>query len=219
MDAIELLNDRRPRQGKAYFAEVDKRNPRKRKVVFRDVAALYGQRPKHDSVWFLAPYEFVSYWGPVLLSYPRSLRDVSNPKHPVNLTDCGFAELRAQDAGEEVADLEPGVDLLVKSNHDASWLPFPGALVRATSDMCGSCGRRPKAQSFAGAPIPRRRAGENNRSAMVVTSYFRPWTLRLPDADTLGCCEMAARHGRKRCLHGWVATFCAGSRCGTSIIS
>ena len=80
-------------------------------------------------------------------------------------------------------DLEPGVDYVVKDGAD-DWLSF--------SDDAGSRHfrhtwvlqrrRRPKAPSFAGAPLPRHRPGENQRAAAIVMSYFHPWTLRSSDA-------------------------------------
>ena len=43
--------------------------------------------------------------------------------------------------------------------------------------------RRPIAPSFIGAPLPRHRAGETNRAALITMTYFHPWTLRSADAD------------------------------------
>ena len=39
--------------------EVDKRNPRRWTAVQKNVAFLYGHRPRHPEVWYLSPYEFV----------------------------------------------------------------------------------------------------------------------------------------------------------------
>ena len=41
--------------------EVDKRNPRRWTAVQKNVAFLYGHRPRHPEVWYLSPYEFVCY--------------------------------------------------------------------------------------------------------------------------------------------------------------
>ena len=75
LETVERLNDRKSPNATALFAEIDCRNPRKRKVTIRDVSTLYGQRPKHDDVWRLSPYEFVMYWGPTLTKYPLTLDD------------------------------------------------------------------------------------------------------------------------------------------------
>ena len=40
---VERLNDGAENKNVAVFPEIDKRNPRKRKVTLRDVATLYGQ--------------------------------------------------------------------------------------------------------------------------------------------------------------------------------
>ena len=100
------------------------RNPKKRKVTVRDVAVLYGLRPKHDAVWHLSPYEFVSYWEPVLVSYPLRMADVRNPKHHVRLTDAGTEKLRAHGRQWENLEMVPGYDYEVKEGGD-EWMPFP----------------------------------------------------------------------------------------------
>ena len=69
---VERLNDKIEAKASATFAEIDGRSPQRRKVTFRDVAMLYGQRPKHPQVWHLSPYEFTMYWRPKLMSYPKT---------------------------------------------------------------------------------------------------------------------------------------------------
>ena len=64
VDLIQMLNDKRKPEKSAVFAEIDMRNRKKKKVTIRDVAMLYGQRPHDDPIWYLSPYEFVTYWGP-----------------------------------------------------------------------------------------------------------------------------------------------------------
>ena len=65
---VERLNDQRDTKSGAIFADIDGRNPKRKKVTLRDVAMLYGQRPKHRDVWYLSPYEFVMHWDSKLLS-------------------------------------------------------------------------------------------------------------------------------------------------------
>ena len=93
---VELLNDKRPPAGKTTFGEIDARNPRRRKITIRDVATLYGQRPRHPDLWYLSPYEFVMKWEPQLLSYPTSLADMTHKKHHVEMTASGIAKLEQQ---------------------------------------------------------------------------------------------------------------------------
>ena len=157
------------------FAEVDGRNPRKKKLTFRDVAVFYGQRPKHElhpELWYLSPYEFVTYWEPVLLSYPQSLQDKDNPNHHAALTEEGVAKLRARAVGHD-EELEPGTDYKVRSGGD-DWVSFPE--VSSTAHFRHTWilrrRRRPKAPSFSGAPVPRHASGQHQRSAMIVMRIF-----------------------------------------------
>ena len=75
IDVVQLLNDEKRLMHKA---TLDARAPGKKKAIFRDVAVLYGQRPKHDSLWYLSPYELVMYWEPALVSYPLALADADS---------------------------------------------------------------------------------------------------------------------------------------------
>jgi hypothetical protein len=184
VDIVEKMNDKKASEKAAVFGEVDFRNPKKRIVAIRDAAILYGQRPKHPSVWYLSPYEFVTYWEPTLLSYPTHILDVEAPKHHVRMTEPGLEKLKCGDR----EDLIPGEDYLVKDDttdqQRPAWLPFPNLpstqLLRHTWILVRR--RRPVAPSFAGAPVPRHGKDEEaKRSATIVMAYFHPWTLRLAD--------------------------------------
>ena len=182
-DVVQRMNDRVASEKSAVFGEVDFRNPRKKKVCVRDVAVLYGQRPTHAAVWYLSPYEFVTYWEPTLVSYPTCIEEVEKGRHHVEMTAVGLAKLKDK-SGE---DLIPGTDYLVREDTTAecmpSWLPYPDTpstqYFRHTWILARR--RRPVAPSFAGAPVPRHRAGETNRSCAIVMTYFHPWTLRASD--------------------------------------
>eukprot|EP00973_Karenia_brevis_P072965 10135506-Karenia_brevis.AAC.1 len=50
VDMVGRINDKSEPVRKALFGEVDRRNPRRRKITFRDVATLYGQRPRIDEM-------------------------------------------------------------------------------------------------------------------------------------------------------------------------
>eukprot|EP00959_Pyramimonas_sp_CCMP1952_P266153 5564596-Pyramimonas_sp.AAC.1 len=67
------------------------RNPRRRKVTIRDVAMLYGLRPRREGLWHLSPYEFAMYWRPVLVAYPTSIREAKadRDRHHAVLTAEG----------------------------------------------------------------------------------------------------------------------------------
>ena len=77
-------------------------------MTFRDVATLYGHRPQHDLVWYLSPYEFVTYWEPIMLSYPLSIDDDENEDHHAKLTKEGRDKLMRRN--EDALELEAGVD-------------------------------------------------------------------------------------------------------------
>ena len=78
VDLVQRMSDKLKIERQTVFGEVDSRNLRKRRVTFREVALLYGQRPCDDSVWYLSPYEFVTYYELVLIECP--LEDPPNPK-------------------------------------------------------------------------------------------------------------------------------------------
>ena len=86
---IEHLNDNASQDEQQFVAEVDTRDKRHRKVTVRDVAAFDGQRPHDEAVWYLSPYEFVSDWEVVMISYPQTVRDMCKPCHHVNLIHEG----------------------------------------------------------------------------------------------------------------------------------
>eukprot|EP00959_Pyramimonas_sp_CCMP1952_P061156 1277958-Pyramimonas_sp.AAC.1 len=67
------------------------RNPKRRRVAIRDVAMVYGLRPNRDGLWHLSPCEFSTYWRPVLVSCPTSIRgaDADLDRHHVFLTARG----------------------------------------------------------------------------------------------------------------------------------
>ena len=72
------------------------------------------------------PYEFVSEWESILLISPQRLRDEDHPRHHVTMTDVGIEQLRAQDENGTEAELEPGIDYVVKSG-GKRWISFPNS--------------------------------------------------------------------------------------------
>ena len=69
---------------------------RRKKLYFRNVSVLYGERPRDSEVWQLSPYEFVTHWEPKLVSFPQSLADAENPDHHVKLMQLGYLKLIEQ---------------------------------------------------------------------------------------------------------------------------
>ena len=126
LETVDKLNDRKSLNAMALFAEIDSRNPRKRKVTIRDVSTLYGQRHKHDDVWHLSPYEFVMYWEPTLAKYPLTLDDCDSDEYHVRLTLSGKRKLEQQES-----NLQPGRDYEVKEG-GSNWRAFPNTRFRET---------------------------------------------------------------------------------------
>jgi len=187
VDVVETVCEKKMMKRRPIFGEIDARCKRKRVVTIRDVAMLYGQRPKIPAIWCLSPYEFTMYWEPCLLSYPLTEQDASNPKHHVELTDSGRRKLRArkQNPREEAEEMEAGIDYAVRDAGGSNWVAFPETPATAHFRHTWILRRRRRANapSFAGAPIPRHRPGEAERAAMIIMTYFRAWTLRDSDAD------------------------------------
>ena len=184
VNLVERLADRATGGRKAQFAEVDMRQQRRRKVIVRDVGMLYGLRPQSSGLWDLSPYEFATYWTPVLLSYPTRVGDAEHPRHHATLTQRGTDKLREHGRNKsQEEDLVPGVDYRVKEDGGDDWVAYPDtegcAHLRHTWVLKRN--KRPMAPTFFGAPVPRGRPGEAERSARIVMTYFHPWTLR-PDA-------------------------------------
>jgi len=183
-DMIERLNDGRASGRKVYFGTVDCRRGQRRQVRYKDVAIFYGQRPKHDWTWHLSPYEFTMLWEPELVSFPSCLASINDPEHHVEMTAEGVAKLSAR-GRDDAVDWEPGVDYIVKEGGGEDWLPFPDVPATASFRHTWVLRRRsrPRVPTFAGAPVPRRSVGEQERAAMITQVYFHPWTLRAAEAD------------------------------------
>ena len=90
VDMIEHLNDNVRTTMSANFAVMDGRNQRRKGLVKRNLAILYGHLTEIPEMWFLSPYEFVMAWEVCLASYPTTLSDVKNPRHHAYLTEAGL---------------------------------------------------------------------------------------------------------------------------------
>ena len=100
----------------------------------RDVALLCGQRPRVlkdgvSGVWYLSPYEFVTYWEPVLLKYPWRVDENKSEECHATLTASGHEKVRSQSRNGEGAhdtdELVSGEEYVVKASKHRYWLPFP----------------------------------------------------------------------------------------------
>ena len=102
----------------------------------------------------MCPYEFVTYWEPILLDYPLTIVDDQNDRLHAKLTDSGVAKLKS--SASVRGELEAGIDYVVKEGIAGNWLPFPKHTSTNHFRNTWVLGRRrrPKAPSFAGAPLP-----------------------------------------------------------------
>ena len=159
---------------------VDHRNASKKTALIKNVAFLYGHRPRHDAVWFLSPYEFCVYWTICLAEYPTDLELSSGPEYHATLTNQGREKLRRRARGEP-PQMRPGDDYVIKEEPPAAadWLPFPKNQYTADYRHTWVLVRchRPVDPTFICCPMPRRGPEEANRNAALIMNYFHPYTL------------------------------------------
>jgi hypothetical protein len=224
VDVVQLLNDKRPPGKRAIFAEIDARNKKKKKVTFRDVATLYGQRPQDDRVWHLSPYEFVTYWEPLLLSYPQTLADAEDPKHHARLTEAGRQKLTAAGRWQLEVDLKPGEDYVVKEEQEKgqTWIAFPDVPDAEHFVMCGSCsvvvgrGRHLlQARRFHGIAPAKVSARRRSLWRIFIHGRCAPRT-QTSTCHTQAPSAKATRLGSSLCSSGWMEESCAKKRNVTS---
>lgn len=160
------------------YPEVDHRNPLKKKVLTKNIDLMYGHRGNDPRIHHLSPFEFTRHWNVKLLRYPTSMQDVMDPSCHVHVLESGLHKLRAKTASGEL-DLIAGEDYTVKDGTGEAWIPFPdvAATLRFPHTWIMVPLRRPVVPVFGGCPMPEHRAGNTERNARIILSYFRPWTL------------------------------------------
>ena len=186
VDVIERLNDAGGATRKVQFAEIDMRNPRRRKVSLRDVSSLYGMRPHTiPELWYLSPYEFAANWQVVMATYPTCRGSEETSQYHCRLTESGRAKVQNNAGSSTGPDMVAGADYAVIDDGGDHWYAFPDtpgcSVLRHQWVLVRR--RRPVAPSFFGSPIPKAKPGEMERTARLIMSYFHPWTLRESDAD------------------------------------
>ena len=110
---------------------VDRRNPKKGTATVKNLAFLYGHRPRNSPCWFLSAYEFMVHWSIEPVRYTTNLEeDAQNDKgvHAI-LTEPGRRRIEAAQKAHEKPDLQAGRDYQVKNlaPEEADWHPFEDA--------------------------------------------------------------------------------------------
>ena len=108
-DIVERLTHGNTEATSVVFGEIDARNPRRRKVTFRDVAVLYGQR--RNELLYMSPHEFVTYWEPKLLKYPTN-ESAAGQEYQATLTELRRQKLQYQSELRAMHDQAANEDLV-----------------------------------------------------------------------------------------------------------
>ena len=162
---------------------VDRRVPARTKLnLDKDEAFFYGYRGEDRKVKFLSAFEFRRLVDVVMPKLPSSVsaydQSVANHTNEVTLTPHGYDLL---DAFEDISMLEPGKDYTVKEDppDDAGWLPFPAhpRTEKWRHHWIMRILKRPVVPVFAKSPLPRSKATDVEKNAMLLMVYFHPWTL------------------------------------------
>ena len=105
-------------------------------------------------------------------------------KYQANLTEAGCAKLLKRDYWD-ATPLLAGQDYVAKEEGGKDWLPFPDlpSLRKIRHTWMVVRNERPKNPSFHGAPMPKRKHGNEERNALITMAYFHPFTLHEDVAD------------------------------------
>ena len=120
------------------------------------------------------------YWDIKFATHTMDPADMSEKRYHAKLTLSGREKLRARRKSEAV-DLLPGIDYRVRDEppENADWIPMPetDATVKHRHTWVFERRPRPVDPSFIHCPMPRRGAGEQERNAAIILTYFHPFTL------------------------------------------
>ena len=99
-------------------------------------------------------------------------------RYHANLTVAGCAKLNEREYNN-ATPLLAGEDYKVKETGGKDWVPFPDLpnlkKIRHTWMLVRN--ERQKNPSFHGAPMPKRKHGNEERNALITMAYFHPFTL------------------------------------------
>ena len=167
--------------------EFDNRDTFNTTIITKNAAYLYAYRPLTDErapeLPYLSLYEFFRYWRIELAAYVVSDKDLDEENdecYQAKLTMSGLKKInmRRKAVAPKIA-LVGGTDYEVKEEGGTSWIPFPKLpeleKIRQTWVLVRN--ERPLVPSFHKAPMPDRKNQDRERNAMLVMTYFHPFTL------------------------------------------
>ena len=185
VDLLEKVSGTAASPTARHSVHVDRRVPRRAKLnLDKDDAFFYGFRGTNCKVRYLSAFEFKRWVDVVMPRLPTSMeaheKDSAKGRNQVSLTASGEQKLKAM-AEDETVDLIPGRDYMVISepSEEAGWLSFANH-VRTESwrhSWIMRFRQRPIVPVFAGSPLPKGSAGQDERNSMLLMAYFHPWTL------------------------------------------
>ena len=184
--------------GNKFVSLLERKNgnrPTKRiadKVVFRvsrtgkaaslqavpDRAMMDGYRGKDPRVHWLSPYEFVSRWRLVPVSFPINPRLADgDPKYHADLTSEGRAYICTQKLEGEGYEFHPGKHFRIRNAGGTTWIPFLDlpALEKVRHLWVMEYNPRPFVPMSIGSPMARN--NDQEQTAKVCSAYFRPYFL------------------------------------------
>ena len=137
---------------------------------------MYGYRGKDPRVHWLSPYEFVSRWRlvPVSFSINPRLAD-GDPKYHADLMSEGRAYICTQKLEGEGYEFHPGKHFRIRNAGGTTWIPFPDlpALEKVRHLWVMEYNPRPFVPMWVGSPMARNNDPE--QTAKVCSAYFRPY--------------------------------------------
>ena len=166
--------------------ETDNRDRAAPTVVSKNTAYLYAHRPGLpegcEHLQYLSPYEFFMHWHFCLARYPTTPEEVgdeSKKTFHAMLTESGVAKVTQRCGGAKVK-FQAGRDYVIKTPDGEQWLALPDVPAMKTLRHVWVLVRniRPKVPTFMRCPMPKHGADDTERNAMLIHTYFHPYTLR-----------------------------------------
>ena len=179
-----------------------------------DLAMMYCYRGKDPRVHWLSPYEFVSRWRLVPVSFPINPRLADgDPKYHADLTSEGRAYICTQKLEGEGHEFHPGKHFRICNACGTTSIPFSDlpALEKVRHLWVIEYNPRPFVPMWIGCPMARNNDPE--QTAKVCSAYFRLYCLHqdlasqhVPYVDALGDPKYAFHSSWKAYVSGNILT-------------